>query len=121
MKQEKKITHFPPVFKNAVEIFFIDFACVVIKADKRGKKHNKFNLIHHVPPLPWHMSITQSCQMGPSAVQYKIHVSGSKIDLRQLMHPFKLLIYLQVPKTKTPLFCQKVLFIERKNIYKSSR
>lgn len=62
------------------------------------KKHNKFNLIHHVPPLPWHMSITQSCQMGPSAVQYKIHVSGSKIDLRQLMHPFKLLIYLQVPR-----------------------
>lgn len=68
------MTHFPPVFKNAVEIFFTDFACVVIKADEGEKKHNKFSLVHHVHLLPQHMSITQSCQMGPSAVQYKIHL-----------------------------------------------
>lgn len=34
-------THFPPILKNAVEIFFIDFACVVIKADEKGEKKNK--------------------------------------------------------------------------------
>lgn len=33
----KQFTHFPPIFKDAVEIFFIDFACVVIKADEREK------------------------------------------------------------------------------------
>lgn len=44
------MTHFPPVFENAVEIFFIDFSCVVIKADKREKEHNKSNLLQHDPP-----------------------------------------------------------------------
>lgn len=38
MTIKKKITHFPPIFKNAVEIFFTDFACVVIKADEEKKK-----------------------------------------------------------------------------------
>lgn len=33
-----KYTHFPPVFKNAVEILFIDFACVVIKAGEEKKR-----------------------------------------------------------------------------------
>lgn len=35
----KTITHFPPIFKYAVETFFIDFSRIVIKADGREKKH----------------------------------------------------------------------------------
>lgn len=38
----EKNTHFPPVFKNAVKIFFTDFACVVIKADEKGKKNTTY-------------------------------------------------------------------------------
>lgn len=34
----KTTTHFPPIFKYAVETFFIDFSRIVIKADGREKK-----------------------------------------------------------------------------------
>lgn len=48
---QKKFTYFPSIFKNAVETFFIDFTCVVIKADER-EEETGFKWIHHVPTPP---------------------------------------------------------------------
>lgn len=40
-ENERQFTHFTPVFENAVKTFFVDFACVVIKADNDKKKKRR--------------------------------------------------------------------------------